>query len=47
MFPIFADSFLTASRMEQPFFAPDYRARHPDHKTRRRAGLSRLWYWLG
>ena len=46
MFPIFADAFLTASRLDKPGTSADYRLLHPDHRTKRRSGLSRLWYSL-
>lgn len=46
MFPIFADTFLTASRMDKPGPNPDDRLRRPDHRNRQPGGLSRLWYFL-
>lgn len=46
MFPIFADTFMTAARMDQPI--PDYRALHPTPRpqARRPWRLSALWFHL-
>ena len=46
MFPIFADSFLTASRLDKPGLSPDYRLLHPDHKSKSTGAISKLWYYL-
>ena len=46
MFPIFADSFLTAARLSQPNLTPDYRLLHPDRRLNKAQDLPRLWFWL-
>lgn len=46
MLPIFADSFLTATRLSEPTFAPDYRRLHPQPPKGGDRKLSKSWFFL-